>query len=103
MTYDPENYPRSSPRLPNYDYCQPGIYCVTICVQDRNNMLGRVVDSTVRLSPVGLLAQQSWEGLPEHFPFVELDMHVIMPNHFHGLIVINELPQASDPLQKSIR
>lgn len=96
MTRDPDTL-RRSPRLPNYDYCQPGIYFVTICVQDRRMLLGQIVHEAACLSPVGLFAQQSWESLPRHFPFVELDMHVIMPNHFHGLIVINELPQANDP------
>jgi len=42
------------------------------------------------LNDAGEIARRCWEDIPDHFPFVELDAFVIMPNHVHGIIVITE-------------
>ena len=86
-----ELYPvRRFPRLKNYDYSQPGSYFVTICVQDRSKMFGEVEDDVMHLNPVGEIVQAVWNALPERLPGVLADACVIMPNHFHGIIVITE-------------
>src|SRR5947209_2465240 len=92
MTRDSENSSRRSLRLRTHDYREPGIYAITICVQDHRTLLGKVVDDVVCLSPIGAFARTSWESLPKRFSSIELDVYVIMPNHFHGLIVITGSP-----------
>ncbi len=85
--YNPEIHHRRSLRLENYDYSQLGIYFVTICVKDRIERFGEIVDSQMCLSEQGKIAQYEWNNLPRRFPGIELDYNVIMPNHVHGILV----------------
>jgi hypothetical protein len=48
-----------------------------------------IADAIVVLSATGIIAREKWVEIPQHFPFVELDEFVVMPNHFHGIIDIN--------------
>jgi putative transposase len=48
------------------------------------------VDKQVKLSEIGKKADEYWLEIPEHFPFVKLDVHVVMPNHVHGIIIIDK-------------
>ena len=88
MTHDPERRHRRSIRLKGYDYAQAGAYFVTVCTQDRVCLFGNVVDGKMRLNAVGQMVQAAWGDLPNHYPHVELDEFVIMPNHVHGIIFI---------------
>ncbi|GAC1389316.1 MAG: hypothetical protein NVS4B11_13880 [Ktedonobacteraceae bacterium] len=85
----PKSYRRST-RLQIYDYSQPGLYFVTICVQDRKHVFGTIENGEMRLNDAGHIAQSVWNTLPTRFPFVELDHYVIMPNHIHGIVIITE-------------
>ena len=76
-------------RLVNYDYRRSGAYFVTICTHDRACMFGTVVDGTMALNAAGALVQEEWRRLPERFPHIFLDAHVVMPNHMHGIIVVD--------------
>ena len=84
--YDMHN--RRSIRLKEFDYTQPGAYFVTVCTWRRENLFGDVVDGEVRLNERGHIVKECWNGIPEHFPQVDLDAFVVMPNHIHGIIVI---------------
>lgn len=79
---------RKSLRLPDYDYSQPGVYFVTLCTQGRACMFGEIVDGVMVVTPVGKIVELHWLLLTEHFPNVELDAFVVMPNHFHGVLNI---------------
>jgi REP element-mobilizing transposase RayT len=81
---------RKSLRLRDYDYSLPGGYFVTICVQHRENVFGEIINEEMRLNEIGRIVQQCWQEIPNHFGNVELDAFVIMPNHIHGIIIINE-------------
>ncbi len=113
-----KNKYRISPhRLKNWDYGSPGMYYVTICTKNKicyfgdivtakNNNL--IVNSNVELqnfatlhsnhenqepylepTPIGEITQKYWAEIPNHFPFVELDEFKIMPNHLHGILLID--------------
>jgi len=88
MTYDPKKYHRRSVRLKGYDYASPGAYYVTICTHDRNFLFGEIVESQMRPSSSGEIAQKCWNEIPQHFPRATLDVSIVMPNHLHGIIVI---------------
>jgi putative transposase len=90
MTYDPNKYHRRSIRLKGYDYTSPGAYFVTICVHDRECVLGQVVDDEMELSEWGQIAAESWDWLGERYPYVTVDAWVVMPNHTHAIIVIHD-------------
>lgn len=82
-------YPqRKSPRLQGYDYSQAGAYFVTICTHQRLPIFGEICAGEMYLSPIGEIAVACWLELPDHFPQMELDVWVVMPNHMHGIIVI---------------
>lgn len=86
--YNPQIHHRRSIRLKNYDYSQAGAYFVTICIQNRDCLLGNIENQAIQLNEYGLIVQEIWEHIPLHFNNVELDAAVIMPNHFHGIIII---------------
>ncbi|MBI9059746.1 MAG: hypothetical protein JEZ01_18425 [Labilibaculum sp.] len=83
-------YRIKSARLQNWDYSNNGLYFVTICTANRELYFGDIVNGEMQLSEIGRLANKYWKEIPNHFPFVELDEFVIMPNHVHGIIIINK-------------
>ena len=89
MTLYKNKYRIKSTRLPNYDYSSNGYYFVTICTQKKFCYFGQIVKSQMQLSQVGKIAQKHWQEIPQHFDGVYIDEYVIMPNHVHGIIVIN--------------
>jgi len=83
-------YRVSSARLQNWDYGSNAAYFVTICTQNHHHYFGDVVDGEMQLSEIGKIAERFWREIPDHFPFVLLDVFVVMPNHVHGIIIINK-------------
>src|SRR6185295_7607357 len=88
MRYDPDKHHRRSIRLHGYDYASQGAYFVTICVHGRACVLGEVIDGAMRINDWGQVAVDSWLWLGQQYPYVALDVWVIMPNHMHGIIVV---------------
>jgi len=86
-----EKHWRRSIRLRGYDYSSEGAYFVTICIQNRKLLLGEVVADETVLSEYGRVIAECWDDLPRHYPHVELDAFMIMPNHVHGIIVLNDV------------
>lgn len=88
MTAPPERRQRRSIRLRGYDYTQAGSYFITICVRDRLCIFASIVNDEVRLSSVGKVVADCWAAIPAHFGNAELDAFVVMPNHLHGVVVL---------------
>ena len=88
MTLYKGKYRVETTRLRNWDYADAGWYFVTICTRDLGPFFGDVVEGETCLSPVGEIAHQYWAGIPDHFPNAGVDEWVIMPNHMHGIVVI---------------
>jgi len=84
-------YRISSARLKNWDYGSNAIYFVTICTQNREHYFGEIVDGQMNLSDTGKMANRFWYEIPNHFPFVQLGEFVVMPNHVHGIIIIDKM------------
>ena len=79
-----------SARLQNWDYGWNAAYFVTICTANRDLFFGDIVHGEMILSDIGEIADKYWLEIPEHFPFVKLDAHVVMPNHVHGIVKIDK-------------
>ncbi len=79
-----------SARLQSWDYGANGLYFVTICTKNREHFFGEIQNGEMILSEIGILANKYWNEIPEHFPFAILDAFVVMPNHVHGIIVIDK-------------
>ncbi len=82
-------YRIESTRLKNWDYRNNGAYFITICTKNRKHYFGKIIDKRMELNGIGLFANNFWSEIPNHFPFVELGNFQIMPNHMHGILIIN--------------
>ena len=76
-------------RLKEWDYSSKGYYYITICTKNRIHHFGRINNGKLELSEIGRLAHKYWMEIPDHFPNSQLDKFVIMPNHIHGIIAID--------------
>jgi REP element-mobilizing transposase RayT len=84
---------RKPNRLFNYDYSQNGMYFVTICTKNREELFGEIENGKIVLNDIGKIAQKCWLEIPNHFPHISLDEFIIMPNHIHGILeIINPEP-----------
>ena len=90
MGYDPQKRHRRSIRLPGYNYSQTGAYFITMVTHGGVCSFGEIVDGEMRLSHYGLVADECWRLIPDHFPNVELGAFVVMPNHVHGIIILHD-------------
>jgi putative transposase len=90
MKSDPQKHHRHSIRLKGYDYTQPGAYFITVVSHNRESIFGEIVDGEMRLNRYGCITQREWERLPRRFPNIHLDAFIVMPNHIHGIIIIND-------------
>jgi putative transposase len=86
----PKQHHRRSIRLREYDYSSEGMYYVTLCEKSGKSSFGEVVGREMRLSAIGEIVKQCWEEIPKHFENAQLDRHVIMPNHVHGILMLGK-------------
>ena len=85
-------YRISSARLQNWDYGRNAAYFVTICTKNREHYFGDIVNGEMQLSVIGKLAETEWLKTFDLRPDMNLTMgeYVIMPNHFHAIIIIGK-------------
>jgi len=81
-------YRNETIRLNGHDYSSGGKYFVTICTHCMISYFGNISCDKMFLSESGQIANKLWYEIPKHFPFVSLDEFVVMPNHIHGIIII---------------
>jgi putative transposase len=93
MTLYKNRYRIESARKPGWDYAANGAYFITICTQNRRYFFGNVRNGAMRLSIAGEIAEKIWWTIPDRFPGVRLDAFVVMPNHVHGILIIDRDPQ----------
>jgi REP element-mobilizing transposase RayT len=89
LRFDPQKHHRQSIRLRGFDYSSPGAYFVTIVTCNRELLFGEVVNGEMRPNEYGGLASACWAETPVHFSNVVADLHVVMPNHVHGVVIID--------------
>jgi REP element-mobilizing transposase RayT len=112
---------RKSIRLEGYDYSQEGLYFVTIDLENKKNLLwkdnyidedlqkinkigrmdidkigrthrsARTLNSLNQLNDIGLMIGYWWNEIPNHFKNIKIDEYIIMPNHIHGILIINNM------------
>ena len=81
---------RHSIHLEGYDYSLPAAYFVTMVSHKRVNLFGDIISGRVLLSKYGLLVEKICLWLPQHYPYVQLEPYVVMPNHVHAILQIME-------------
>lgn len=83
-----QNKNRKRNRLRGYDYSQSGWYFVTICIKDKIKCLGKIESKKMEYSQYGDIILKFWQEIPKHYKNVFLDEWIIMPDHIHGIIII---------------
>jgi REP element-mobilizing transposase RayT len=90
MNYNPEKHHRRSIRLQGYDYSQAGYYFVTICCYQRQCLFGEVIDGVMQLNQYGEIVSETYQWLSQRYPYFDFDEWIIMPNHFHAIMVLTD-------------
>ena len=80
---------RKKNRLEDYDYSQEGYYFVTICTKNREECFGKIDNGKIILNRIGNIVKERWLWLSEQYQYVKLDEYIIMPNHLHGIVIID--------------
>jgi putative transposase len=98
-----KKYHRRSIRLKGYDYSQIGAYFITICVHNRECLFGKIANDDITLNEYGIIAKNEWIKSSEIRKEIKLDEHIVMPNHIHGIIWIDNSVGANgrSPLQRT--
>ncbi len=78
-----------SARAAWWDYSADGIYFITICTQNREHYFGEIIKGKMQLSNIGVLADVLWHEIKHHARNIELGAFVVMPNHIHGILILN--------------
>ncbi len=91
MTNTHKKYPRRKQnRLRIWDYSTPHWYFVTICTQNHREWFGNIDEGKMHLNEFGGIVQKQWLWLKGKYNYINLDEFIVMPNHFHGIIIITE-------------
>lgn len=90
MLNEKPKHNRRSIRLKDWDYSQAGGYDITICVQNKTCLFGKVENTQMQMNKAGLMINKWWLRLAENNSNVILDEYMVMPNHFHGIILLTE-------------
>lgn len=88
MTFDPVRHHRRSIRLRDYEYAAPGAYFLTICAEGRACVFGDIVDGEMRPNHAGRTMADWFDELNRAFPGVRTDASIVMPNHFHAIVIV---------------
>ncbi|MFL5758822.1 MAG: transposase [Thermomicrobiales bacterium] len=88
MTIDANRPLPKSIRLPTFDYAGNAVYFITICTAGGEMLFGEVRNGAMAINELGWIVWEEWERSAEIRPETELDVFVVMPNHFHALVTI---------------
>jgi REP element-mobilizing transposase RayT len=99
--FNPDIPRRRSIRLYGHDYAQEGLYFVTLCARNRECLFGEIAGEDVRLNETGETVEKCWYEITQHYPDTALHNHIVMPNHFHGIIEITKSSVGAENLPPS--
>ena len=93
---------RKHPRLDDYDYSSAGFYYITICSHNRKCLFSRIVGrglapAEIQYFQYGMIAREQLYLLEKRYPFLRIDSYVIMPNHIHAIVVLEEEAAGASP------
>lgn len=83
-------YNRKSIRLKKYDYSQTGEYFITICIQNRECLLGKIENHKLILNDAGTMVCNILNDIPKYYTGINIGKFIVMPNHIHAIIIITE-------------
>ncbi|MEN8119517.1 MAG: transposase [Bacteroidota bacterium] len=83
-------YRIASARWQNWDYRWNAAYFITGNTKNRVHYFGEIVNKKMQLSNIGVIADIFWHEIKNHAKHVELGAFVVMPNHLHGILILND-------------
>ncbi len=83
-------YRIDSARLSSWDYSSPGWYFVTVCTKQMKSYFGRIDQGSSILNKLGQTVYKYWSEIPQHHNNTSIDKFIVMPNHVHGIIIIED-------------
>ncbi len=86
---------RKRNRLKDYDYSLPGYYFVTICIDKMKCTFGEIEKNKMQLNKYGKIVEKYLNRIQEKYSNFELDYFVIMPNHVHAIIIIDNIVETT--------
>jgi putative transposase len=89
MPFNPDAHHRRTVRLPDAHY-RDGCYFITICAAQKLPLFGEIRSNACVLNPIGQIIEDCWLQVPDHQPFVQLDAFIVMPNHLHAVLFIDQ-------------
>lgn len=85
------NFPqRKYPRAKWHDY-DSATYFVTVCTKNMAHYLGSVQNGIMTMSKTGLFLDKTLADVSLHHDYARVPEWVVMPNHFHALVIINHI------------
>ncbi len=99
---------RKPTRLKGHDYSAPGAYFVTICTHNRKCVLSNIVGEGFhtlpqnQLTPIGKEIEKSLQYINDNYIGVVVDKYVIMPNHIHLIVVLDNSGGCGNPPLQNI-
>ena len=87
---------RGLKRLRGYDYSKPGAYFVTICTHGKKLLFSEIQNKQIILNDFGQIVDDAWHDLPNHHHHVRIDEYIIMPDHFHGIVILEDYTKPSE-------
>jgi putative transposase len=88
--FNPEIHHRRSIRLQGYDYSKQGYYFITLCCAFRECLFGEIEENKMILNDFGRIACKEWIKSANIRSEIELDEFIVMPNHFHAIVIIHD-------------
>ncbi len=104
MNFNPiEIQPRKQLRMSGYDYRMPGYYFVTLCVNNRACLFGEILNGEMHLNAAGQMIQGVWHRISEQYRGWRVDTLIVMPNHVHVIVVLDDVPTPTLSLPELMR
>jgi putative transposase len=89
-------YRISSARAPWWDYTSDGAYFITVCTHNHQHFFGTCNDGKMKMNSIGALVQGFWFEIPKHASHVYLGEFIVMPNHIHGMLILDKSKAADN-------
>ncbi len=90
MEYNFSKRRRKLIRLKGFDYSSDNCYFITICTKQKECLFGNIINQKMVLNNAGVIAKKYWLEIPKHYQYIILDEYIVMPNHIHGILVIDK-------------
>ncbi|MBK8399117.1 MAG: hypothetical protein IPL26_28240 [Leptospiraceae bacterium] len=95
-------YRIDSARRPGWDYSSSGYYFITIVTKNREFLFGEILGGIMMLSDMGRIVEEEWKRSFEIRRELIIDEFVIMPNHIHGIVYVDDTIRIDRDDEKSV-